>query len=309
MDKKTRQSLRFCQRVTRTQARNFYYGLKLTPQPKRAALYTIYAFMRACDDLVDMPVEVAAPTPAQVTAAATEPDTPSVISRGIARVEDFRQRMQQALDDPAAAATEPAQSVWPAFSYVAHHYPIEPDHLHAMLDGQRADLVQSRYKTFEDLYQYCYNVAGTVGLVCVSIWGVTDVAANKLAEYRGIALQLTNILRDLAEDFSRGRVYLPDEDLERFGVDPAMFTRGEANDSFDRFMKFQIERARSYYEMSYKLEQYITPDCRPTSLAIMRIYRALLDEIANDPRRVLTTRVRLSKAKKLRIMMGAYFGR
>lgn len=293
MDKKTRQSLRFCQRVTQAQARNFYYGLKLTPQPKRAALYTIYAFMRACDDLVDGPD--GSPTPQ--------------LSQGIARVEDFRQRMQLAIDDPASAASEPAQSVWPAFAYVASQYRVNLDHLHAMLDGQRADLAVPRYQTFEDLYAYCYNVASTVGLVCIDIWGTTDKAANKLAEYRGIGLQLTNILRDLSEDYKRNRVYLPAEDLARFGVDPAMFGKPDANDSFDRLMKFQIERAISYYEMSERLEEYITPNCRPTSLAIMRIYRKLLDEIAKDPREVLSKRVRLTTSTKLRVMFRCYMGR
>jgi phytoene synthase len=293
MDKKTRQSVRYCQKVTQTQARNFYYGLKLTPASRRPALYAIYAFMRQCDDLVDGLTE-----------------TPDVdVVQGVARVEEFRQRMQQLMDDPAAADQEPEQSVWPAFAYVVKNFPINADHLHGMLDGQRMDLVQRKYNTFEDLYQYCYNVAGVVGLVCVSVWGATDAAAWKLAEYRGIALQLTNILRDLAEDRRRGRVYLPMEDLQRFGVDPAMFDGGRPDAAFDRLMNFQIERARSYYEMSLKLEQYITPDCRATSLAMMRIYRALLEQIARDPRRVLTERVRVSKSRKLRIMMGAYLGR
>lgn len=293
MDKKTRQSLKFCQHVTKTQARNFYYGLKLTPQPKRAALYTIYAFMRACDDLVDGPD--GSPTPE--------------LSQGIARVEDFRQRMQLAIDDPTSTAAEPAQSVWPAFAYVAHKYPINADHLHAMLDGQRADLTQPRYQTFEDLYAYCYNVASTVGLVCISIWGTTDKSATKLAEYRGIALQLTNILRDLSEDYKRQRVYLPVEDLERFSIDPALFGQATGSDSFDRLMKFQIERAISYYEMSSRLEEYITPNCRPTSLAIMRIYHRILDEIAKEPRDVLSKRVRITTRSKLSIMLRSYMGR
>jgi phytoene synthase len=293
MDKKTRQSIRFCQRVTRTQARNFYYGLMLTPRAKRAAMYTIYAFMRACDDLVDN----------------VDPSPQVDITQCVSRVESFRRLMLEVIANPASAADEPAQSVWPAFAHVMQNFPIQVDHLHCMLDGQRMDLVQRKYQTFEELYQYCYNVAGVVGLVCVSVWGAKDAAVWKLAEYRGVALQLTNILRDLREDYRRGRMYLPVEDLHRFGVDPEKIGAGKADASFDRLMKFQIERARSYYEMSSLLEDHITPDCRATSAAIMRIYRALLEEIARNPRKVLDQRVRVSTGRKMRIMVGAYLGR
>lgn len=288
MDDAVRRSLEHCHAVTRTRARNFYYGLKLTPGPKRAALYAIYAFMRACDDIADEAASHAGGAAA-----------------GLERIEAFRADMQRVLDQPAGAAL-PAGPIWPAFQYVVRTYPIDPAHLHAMLDGQRDDLVGCDYRTFEDLYAYCYKVASVVGLVCISIWGHTDdPAVLKMAEHRGIAFQLTNILRDLVEDVDRGRVYLPNEELERFGYTPELLKSRTANGAFDRLMAFQIDRARAYYTKSAALDEHIDAKCRPTSWALMRIYRDLLEKLAKSPRRVLTRRVRLSSIHKARIALGA----
>jgi phytoene synthase len=289
-------SLAFCERVARTKAGNFYHGMKLTPQPRRAAIYTVYAFMRACDDLAD-------DTDADATAQRR------------ANIETFRAKMDHAIalardsrgDDESLDTTEP--SVWPAFIHVMRNYPIDPADLHHMLDGQRADLDTHRYETFAQLRGYCYNVASTVGLVCVAVWGMTPDAdaahARQLAEQRGIALQLTNILRDLREDAQRGRVYLPTEDLQRFGVSPEALTTGNADAAFDRLMRFQIDRARGYYAASTDLDRFITPNCRPTSWAIMRIYEKLLDKIERDPRKVLQKRVSLNLATKVGVALRA----
>lgn len=292
-------SLAFCERVARTQAGNFYHGMKLTPQPKRAAIYTIYAFMRACDDLAD------------------ESEADDTAQRRNS-IEAFRGKMDAAIalardgasgagDDEALDTTEP--SVWPAFIHVMRNYPIDPADLHAMLDGQLADLHTHQYETFDQLRGYCYNVASTVGLVCVAVWGTTPDAdeahARKLAEQRGIALQLTNILRDLREDAQRGRVYLPQEDLARFGVTPEALATGEPSPAFDQLMAFQIERARGFYAASADLDRLITPNCRPTSWAIMRIYEKLLDKIARAPRQVLQERVSLSLPSKVGVALRA----
>ncbi len=293
-------SLAFCERVARTQAGNFYHGMKLTPQPKRAAIYTVYAFMRACDDLID-----------ESEADATEQRRKSI--------EIFRGRMDEAIalarDDGAGggdadAVLDPTEpSVWPAFVHVMRNYPINPADLHAMLDGQRADLITHRYDTFEQLRGYCYNVASTVGLVCIAVWGTTPEAeashARQLAAQRGLALQLTNILRDLREDAQRGRVYLPAEDLARFGVTPEQLAAGKPSAAFDQLMAFQIERARGCYSASADLDALVTPNCRPTSWAIMRIYEKLLDKIARDPRQVLQRRVSLTLPTKAGVALRA----
>lgn len=292
-----RTSMEHCHRVAR-RARNFYYGMKLTPEPKRSALYAIYAIMRACDDLAD---DVA------------ESEDPRL---GRNRIEAFRRQMVEVLAGGEGAAL-PDDPMWPAFVYVMRRYPIDLAYLHAMLDGQVADLFKKNYSTFDELYGYCYNVASTVGLTCVAIWGDDgQPGVAKLAEYRGIALQLTNILRDVAEDARRGRCYLPAEDLRRFELSSATFTDGGAfaadvsvGEAYDRFMRFQIERARGYYEMSSTLEQHLDPACRPTCWAMMRIYQSLLDRIARNPRRVLSQRVSLSGPAKAGIAMRATWRR
>ncbi|MCC6579347.1 MAG: phytoene/squalene synthase family protein [Phycisphaeraceae bacterium] len=304
MDRAARRSLSYCRKLVRKRARNFYYGMKLTPEPKRSALYAIYAFMRACDDLADQPA-------AQTSRQESPYLNMANISRRIAVLEGFRERMTQVIRTGVLPEMdEPAKPIWPAFNHVMRAYPIDPDHLHAMLDGQRRDLLTQKFQTFDELYDYCYKVAGVVGLVCISVWGTSgDPAATKLAEYRGIAFQLTNILRDLNEDAQRDRTYIPQEELDRFNVSPRTFLGEKVGDNFDRLMNFQIERARSYYEMSQTLENYIDPACQSTSWAMMKIYRGLLERIAMSPRSVLTQRVRLSSFTKMGIALRSRFRR
>lgn len=286
-------SMAYCHAVARREAKNFYYGMKLTPEPRRSALYAVYAFMRACDDLVD-----------EAPGIAVDP-----VKRRKA-VGAFRQRMDRVL----AGDRFEEEPFWPAFESVCRRYPVRPADLHAMLDGQLDDLRQHRYATFEDLYGYCYRVASVVGLVCVAIWGYDgDASTLKLAEHRGIALQLTNILRDVVEDAQRDRVYLPREDFERFGLDPKALSQPESllasPAAFDRFMMFQVERAKGFYAMSEPLESRLSPESRRACWTMMRIYRGILDRVAADPRRVLTGRVRLGKTKKLGVVMRAMCGK
>lgn len=280
-----RDSFAHCHQVTRQRARNFYYGLKLLPEPKRSAMYAIYAFMRACDDLAD-----------------GVPTSDHSREGAIRRIDNFHQQMQQAIEGQELPEGEP----WPAFRYVVQRYGIDPRHFHDMLAGQRQDLVRTRYETFDDLFEYCQKVASSVGLVCLAVWGHDgDAQCKTLATYRGIALQLTNILRDVREDAQRGRVYLPQGDLRRFGYTDEELRRGVVNDAFRRLMMFQIERAQNYYDMSAPLEQHIAPDCRATSWAMTGIYRGLLDRITRDPGRALTQRIRLSSMQKMSIAMRA----
>lgn len=283
-----RTSYDHCRQVTRHRARNFYYGLILTPASQRAALYAIYAFMRSCDDLADsVPV--------------------SDGMAGVMRVEAFRRRMSEALETGVAPTVAGDEAlIWPAFLDVMRRYPIDAQCLHAMLDGQCDDLKGRHYGTFDQTRDYCYKVASTVGLVCISVWGYQGgEATRRMAEERGIALQLTNILRDLIEDHGQGRCYLPDEEFRRFGCDPQCLNQRRSGVGFDDFMTFQIERIRSYYERSNDLETWITPACRPTSWTIMQIYRALFDRIAADPRQVLRRRVALSAPAKVMIALRA----
>lgn len=291
IDARLRASFEHCHQITRRRARNFYYGLKLLPEPKRSAMYAIYAFMRACDDLAD-----------------GLPTSDHSRDGALRRIEQFREAMQHAIADPDNAdATRlelPNGELWPAFRYVVRHYQIDPQHFHDMLAGQRQDLTRSRYDTFDELFEYCQKVASTVGLVCLSVWGHDgETQCKTLATYRGIAFQLTNILRDVREDAQRGRVYLPRNELERFGYTADELKQGVTNHAFKRLMMYQIERAQNYYDMSAPLEQHLAPDSRATSWAMTGIYRGLLDRITRDPGRVLTERIHLSSMQKMSIAL------
>lgn len=292
-----RASFDYCRQVTRTQAKNFYYGLKLMPQPKRSAMFAVYAWMRTADDLAD---------------------EPGPYDEKASRLEAFRRRTMAAIDPHAewsqASLEGEREMIWPAVSKTVRDYHIPSQYLHDMIDGQLLDQYQTSYDTFEQLYDYCYKVASVVGLVCLSVWGyLGGPATQKLAEYRGIALQLTNILRDIVEDAGRGRVYLPAEDLVQFGFRPGSFAKqvlaGGLDSAFDALMAFQTARARRYYEMSAQLERYIAPACRPTSWAMMRIYDGLLRKIARRPRSVLSGSVRLARSQKFCIALRATWHR
>lgn len=272
-----------CRTLTRNRAKNFYYGMKLTPEPKRSAMYAIYAWMRAADDLAD-------------------DDGSGEIKTQ--RLDQFRHQTQTALK----GTTIDADLMWPAVSRTLIDYAIPMQYLSDMIDGQLQDLTQTGYDTFEQLYGYCYKVASVVGLTCITVWGYEGrEATEKMAEKRGVALQLTNILRDLVEDAERGRIYLSLEDLAAAGLNADTFIKQlrEPGPEFDRLMNSQIDIAKEYYEVSADLEQFVEPNCRPTCWAMMRIYRRLLDRIAANPRRVLTERVRISRFEKMRIAMTA----
>lgn len=291
-------SQEFCARLTAAQARNFYYGMMLTPQPRRSAMYAIYAWMRAVDDLADAPE------------AEVDHDTKR------RQLEAFRRRTHEVVQDEqsslrASAEPSPFAAMWPAVGHAfrSHHIPLQ--YLDAMIQGQLLDQTQLRYPDFPTLYDYCYKVASVVGLTCIEVWQYEgDQATRKLAEERGIALQLTNILRDLVEDAQRDRIYLPGDELARFGFDAASFkdfvldpasasSTSEQARNFDALMAMQLKRARDYYDRTQSLESHLTRSCRPTCWAMMKIYEELLRKIEKRPRVVLEQRVKLSKWRKL----------
>jgi phytoene synthase len=263
--------------------------MRLTPEPKRSALFTLYAWMRAADDIAD-----------------------GEVARGNGAVpSDAPRRLQQFLDATRDAisthAPLPAGPIWPAFRQMTQTYEMPTSLFEDAIRGQFDDLSHQPFATFDQLYTYCRRVASTVGLGCVLIWGAQDAIAHKLTEHRGVALQLTNILRDLSEDAQRGRCYLPTEDLARYGIQPSAFLQRKAQgESFERFMRFQIERAMSYYQMSSPLEQHLHPDGRRSSWLIAQTYRQLLQRIARRPGRVLQTSVSLGTITRLRLLRSAF---
>ncbi|MGN6368668.1 MAG: phytoene/squalene synthase family protein [Phycisphaerae bacterium] len=276
----------YCRDLTRREAKNFYYGLKLLPEPKRSAMFALYAYMRLVDDIAD-----------------DESNGRSVEQRK-ADLDQWERLTHEAIvaGRDGSGVVPRGHILWPAFSEMVRRYRVPEAIFHDMIAGQRQDLEPVAISNFQELHDYCYRVASVVGLASVYVWGFEGGEATlKLSVDRGIAFQLTNVLRDLREDAARGRCYLPREDLERFGVSERELAGGNAGEGFVALMQFQIERAESFYRSSAPLESKVRPDSRPTLAAMTGIYHGILEKIAEDPARVLHERVRLTTLAKLMI--------
>jgi phytoene synthase len=265
-------SYAYCERLAAHQAGNFYHAFRLLPPAQRRALSALYSFLRIADDLAD------------------GPGPPDDRRRAL---DAWRRDLNAAL---AGLYTHPLHE---ALHHAVASHGIPRAHLEAVLDGVVMDLDTARYSTFADLYRYCYRVASAVGLACIHVWGFTDPRAESRAEAAGIAFQLTNILRDLAEDAARGRVYLPREDLERFAYPAEALARGVVDDRFRALMRFEADRARAYYEEGAGLAPLLPPAGRAVFLTMLRTYCGLLDAIVRRGYDVFSTRVRLSPVRKL----------
>jgi len=268
----------FCEHLTRREARNFYYGLKLLPEPKRSAMFALYAYMRMVDDIAD------------------DEDGRSHDQR-VADLERWKVTTHDALNGGFGKQEHP---LWPAFAAMTRKYGVPFNVYEAVIAGQQQDLEPIRFETFDELRQYCYRVAGVVGLASIYVWGFEGGEATEaMAVDRGVAFQLTNILRDVREDAARGRIYLPRSELAEMGVSEEELRSGYGGEQFRELMNFQIRRAESYYERSAPLEARISQECRPTLIAMTAIYRGLLRKVARRPERVLSERVSLSLPSKL----------
>jgi phytoene synthase len=272
----------FCEQLTRRAARNFYYGLKLLPEPKRSAMFALYAYMRLVDDIADG-------------------DDGQTHEQRMVELERWRLETHAAL---SGQLPEPDDShdLWPAVEEMARTYRLPVHLFDDVIAGQLQDLRFTGFDCFEPLREYCYRVAGVVGLASIYVWGFEGGAETQaLAVDRGIAFQLTNILRDLREDAANGRIYLPAEELARFGVTPDDLRGARGGRGFLDLMRFQIERAESFYARSAALDDRVSADSRPTLITMTEIYRRLLRKVAQEPERVLHERVSLSLLSKLRI--------
>ena len=270
------QSYQYCRNVARSRAKNFYYSFVLLSPQQRKAMCAIYAFMRYCDDLSDEP--------------------------GASRtaVERWQADMEDALEGRFAE-----HPVWPAFHHTVRRFGIPHEYFRQMIAGISSDLEPRNLQTFDELYQYCYQVASVVGLTIIHIFGFDTRSALPLAEKCGVAFQLTNILRDIREDAERGRIYLPAEDLERFGVRAEDLRTGNRSPQFLALMQFEAARARSYYDESRPLLELIHPRSRSSLWALISIYSNLLDRIVETNYDVFTRRVRLSLFEKSWIVVRA----
>ena len=268
-----------CRSVAKNRAKNFYYSFVLLSPERKNAMCAMYAFMRYCDDLSDEP-----------GATQTAMD-----------------RWREAL--VAALAGQPDSSpVWPAFLDAVERYKIPPGYFHDMIEGVASDLAPRTFHTFDELYRYCYQVASAVGLTIVHIFGFDSPDVLPLAEKCGIAFQLTNILRDVREDADLGRVYLPSDDLERFGVPVDDLRHSRRTEAFGSLMEFEIARARRYYRESAPLVDLIHKESRRSLRALIAIYSGLLERIAESPSDVLTRRISLPPTEKTWIVVRAALG-
>jgi len=265
----------YCTDLTRSRARNFYYAFITLPKEKRKAIYAAYAFCRLSDDYSDEEIPI---------------DEKAALLSGL------HEQLDEAFEGRAESG------VFVALLDASQRYGIPKDYFHEIINGVEMDLVNSRYGNFEDLYQYCYRVASVVGLVCIEIFEYTDPKAREYATDMGIAMQLTNILRDIKEDCERGRVYLPQDELKKFGVTEESLQAGDTCPEFRAMMSEQVSRAREYFERSAALLPLLKPRSRLCPAVLRALYSAVLDRIEARNYDVFGERVALSSREKLALM-------
>lgn len=269
-----------CQQLTRREAKNFYYAFVTLPPDKRKAIYAAYAFCRHCDDSVD---EAASP------------------EDKLAALANLRSSLAQAY---RGHAPTPA---FLALADAADRYSIPEDYFQEIIQGVESDLVKTRYQDFDELRQYCYRVASVVGLVCLQIFQYRDDKAREHAVDLGLAMQLTNIMRDVREDWSMGRVYLPQDEMARFGYTEEHLEAGVRNDAFVQLLQFQGERAREYFRSGFRLLPYLSRRSRACPAVLGAIYSRVLDRIEASGYDVLgEQRIALSTGEKARITARAW---
>ncbi len=288
-----------CRHIARSAAKNFYYGFLVLPAPKRNALSAVYAFMRHADDISDDPS-----IPAQQRREKLD-EWINALRRVIAG---------EPTDDPVLFALADSQKLYKIpielLEKLVHGTAMDvPQHGVGPKPALGEDSGQLQYDTFDQLYDYCYHVASVVGLICIRIFGYRDPRAERLAEQTGVAFQLTNIIRDVKEDAEMGRVYLPREDMARFGVEAGALTNGTASGSLRPVLEFEAERAREFYRAADELLPLVDEDSRPALWALVEIYRRLLQRIADRNYDVFSERVRLGTAEKLAVLGKGFWKR
>jgi 15-cis-phytoene synthase len=279
-----------CEQITRQQAKNFAYGIALLPPDKRRALSAVYALARRIDDIGDGTLPV--------------PDKIAELARA--------RELVTALAGPGGADAAADDPVLVALSDAARRFPIPVAAFGELIDGCEADVRGTSYRTFDELKHYCTCVAGSIGRLSLGVFGSSDpAAATPLADDLGIALQLTNILRDIREDLGNGRVYLPAEDLERFGcsLTPGSPGRAGAIDGPMReLVSFEASRARDWYARGMQLMPLLDRRSGACTGAMAGIYRRLLEHISANPQAALQARMSLPTREKAMIAAAALAG-
>ena len=276
-----------CEEITRRAAANFYYGIRLLPRSKRQAMSAVYAFARRVDDIGDDGLD----RETQIAALTEERRRLAVLGDAVTL-------------PPGGEEIDP---VILALSHARRDYDLPVEALELLIDGVELDVLGSRYETFDELVSYCRAVAGSIGRLCLAIFteGQANGAAN-LADELGVAMQLTNIHRDIREDHARGRIYLPLEDLRRFGTDdPTALPEDEVG----ALIRFEAERAEQWFDSGLRLVEQLDARSAACVLAMTGIYRSILERIAREPAAVLRQRISLGTWEKTwvaaRSLMGA----
>jgi phytoene synthase len=261
----------YCQEKAAASGSSFYYSFLFLPPERRRAITALYAFCREVDDVVDESLD------------------PQLAATKLA---------WWRLEVANLFAGKPQHPVSRALLPCLEKYSISQEHLGEIIDGMEMDLTQTRYLAGPGLERYCYRVAGVVGLLAAGIFGYRDARTLDYAKNLGIAFQLTNIIRDVGEDARKNRIYLPMEDLKRFGVPAADILNANETEDFRKLLAFEVARAKQYYEKAFQSLPAADRRAQRPGLIMAAIYRALLDEIQRDGFHVLTARTSLTPLRK-----------
>ncbi len=272
-----------CRQAIRQGSKTFYFGSLFLPYQKRQAMWAVYNFCRLTDDLVDNASDV---TPAELRL----------------RLENWEAELRRSFD----GTIHPDKLHMVAWYHSVRQFNIPSMPPLELIEGVRMDLDKTRYANFEELRLYCYRVASTVGLMASQVIGYSDPCALEYAVNLGIAMQLTNILRDVGEDLRNGRIYLPQEELQEYGYSEAELLRGEINDRFIRLMQFQIARARHYYNQAIPGIKYLNKDSHLSISVAAQLYSRILDRIERNGYNVFTRRAYVPSGQKIRGLAGAW---
>jgi phytoene synthase len=269
----------YCQQKTAQSGSSFYYSFLFLPPERRRAITALYAFCREVDDTVD-----------------------ETSDQSVARIKlawwrnEVTQMVSGTPTHPVMLALQPHLAV----------YDLKQEHLLAIIDGMEMDLDQSRYLDYPNLKKYCWHVAGVVGILSASIFGVTTPQTLKYAETLGLAFQLTNIIRDVGEDARKGRIYLPVNELQQFNVTAADLLNARHSEKFEALMKFQADRAQKLYDDAFALLPKEDRRAQRPGLMMAAIYRTLLDEVERDGFHVLNQKISLTPLRKLWLAWKTY---
>jgi 15-cis-phytoene synthase len=264
--------------IARTLQSNFYYSFLFLPEDKRTAIMDIYAFCREVDDAVDVI------------------NSPEAIDQNpFSALNEWRKELD------ACYGGRPTRSVTRRLAQTLEKFPMPKAYFEELISGCEMDLVKSRYETFDDLYLYCYRVASVIGLMCIEVFTYSNPDTREFAVNLGIALQLTNILRDLKEDATRGRIYLPQDELRRFGYDEDELLNGSITPRFRKLMHFECNRAAEYYERARNILPSEDRRTMAAAITMARIYYGLLKKIERRDYDVFSQRIRLHRPVRFSI--------